>query len=96
MPLWKLTPAAVADDPRWQDHEIWSQVIVRAPTASMARVLASELERNPELPQVGNESLDFRSAFEDEKLYWVEQLSDSVAAKFGGEDGPMGIVETTR
>ncbi len=96
MPLWKITPVAAADDPRWQDRKIWSQVIVRAPTAAMARVLASELERDPTLPQVGNESLDFQSAFQDEKLYWVEQLPDSTAARFGGEDGPMGIVETVQ
>lgn len=92
MPLWKITPVAAADDPRWQDRKIWSQVIVRAQTAAMARVLASELERDPTLPQVGNESLDFQSAFQDEKLYWVTQLSPEEAAALGGDAGEQGVI----
>lgn len=96
MPLWKLAPAAAADDPRWLDHAMWSQVVVRAPTAAMARVLAGQLERDPDAPSLGNESHDFKSAFDDEKLYWVEELPDAAASRYAGENGPLGIVETAR
>lgn len=91
MPLWRLRPATSPRDPRWQGRRIWREVVVGAPTAAMARVIASRLEEDPEAPPVGNESLGFRSGFEDEKLYWAVRLNAAEAAAFGGESGPSGI-----
>ena len=89
MPLWKIVPAADLDDPRWLDRRPWLEVMVRAESAAMARVAASGLDRPPE-PEVGvgNETVGFSSAFDDEKLYWVTQV-DAAAS------GPTEIVSAT-
>ena len=71
MRVWKIVPVTPATDPRWQDHRIWREVLVRAETAAMARLLASELETSGRKVGIGNETLKSRSAFDDEKLYWV-------------------------
>jgi len=99
MPLWKFVPAARRSDPRWQDREPWYEVVVRAETAAMARVTASGLDRPRGPDHVGNESIGFRSAFDDEKLYWVERIDarEFDAARSGplagiGESGPPEIV----
>jgi len=76
MPLWRLSPAADPDDPRWLDHPIWREVVVRAEGAAEARLAASTLEIDPSAPPSGNEWPSRRSAFDDEKLYWVEQMSE--------------------
>lgn len=75
MALWRIVPAADPDDPRWLDHPIWSEVIVRADGAAAARLAASELELDPAAPPSGNEWPSRRSGFEDEKLYWVQEIS---------------------
>ena len=95
MPLWKIAPAAEPGDPRWQDHAIWREVVVRADTAASARLVATRLERDPEIEPSGNESLSFRSAFVDDKLYWVSQLEESQAAP-GEDQGPEEILRATR
>ena len=88
MHLWKIVPVAPPADPRWQDHRIWREVVVCAESAAMARLLAGEMEREDMERQrgrgesaigIGNETLDWRSAFVDEKLYWVTEM-----------DGPPG------
>src|SRR5690606_35571561 len=80
VPLWKIVPAADADDPRWQDRRPWREVLVRADTAALARVTASQLDRPPAAEiGVGNESIGFRSAFDDEKLYWVTEVDPSAS-----------------
>ena len=90
MPLWKIVPAASPDDARWLGSVPWREVIVRADTAAMARLLAAELERTTDDEHgVGNESLGFRSAFEDEKLYWVSEID-------GAATGPHEIVSTVK
>ena len=91
MRLWKIVPVAPPHDPRWQDHRIWREVVVRAETAAMARLIAAELERDASNIGVGNETLKSRSAFDDEKLYWVVETE----AEAGGADewdGPPGVV----
>ena len=80
MPIWRLEPKAAPDDPRWLDHEIWEEVLVKAPTSGMARLAASRLEFDPSRPPTGNENPSFHSAFADEKLYAVS-LHDE------GDDG---------
>jgi hypothetical protein len=79
VPLWKLTPAAAPDDPRWQDRTIWSEVIVEAPTAAFARQFAADWDLPKQLPQVGNESPSPKSGFQDEKLYWARRVADEEA-----------------
>lgn len=74
MPIWKIEPSADPNDSRWLDHEIWREVVVRAPTASLARFEAGKLERDPNAPLAGNELPSFRSAFEDEQLYRVRRI----------------------
>ena len=89
MPLWKIVPAADADDPRWQGRRPWREVLVHADTAAQARLMAADLDRRPGAEVgVGNESIGFRSAFDDEKLYWVTQVDASAS-------GPAEIVSAT-
>jgi hypothetical protein len=82
VPLWKLTPVASADDPRWQSRTIWREVIVEAPTAAFARRFAADWELPKELRHVGNESPSPISGFEDEKLYWARCVPDEDARHF--------------
>lgn len=74
MALWKLTPVAAADDSRWQNRPIWSEVIVEAPTAAFARQFAADWELGSPLRHVGNESPSPKSGFQDEKLYWARRI----------------------
>lgn len=74
MPLWKIEPVADPDDARWLDHKIWREVIVRAPTAALARLAAARMELDHVTPPAGNEEPSARSAFEDEKLYAVREI----------------------
>ena len=41
MPLWRIHPVVHPSDSRWQGRPIWAEVIVRAETAAMARVIAA-------------------------------------------------------
>ncbi len=79
-------------DSRWLNYPIWREVIVRADTAALARLVAARLEYDPDEPPTGNESSTFRSAFEDEKLYWVVELGPDEAAAIGDAAGGSGIV----
>jgi hypothetical protein len=79
MPLWKIQPTADANDARWLDHDIWREVVVRAPTAALARHTAARLEFEAETVPAGNEMPSARSAFEDEKLYRVSPLGPPAA-----------------
>jgi hypothetical protein len=87
--MWKLTPVASADDPRWQDRTIWKEVIVEAPTAAFARQFAAEWALQDIDGQVGNESPSPNSGFEDEKLYWARRVPREQALELRGssEDG---------
>ena len=84
VPMWKLTPVASADDPRWQDRTIWKEVIVEAPTAAFARQFAAEWALQDMDGQVGNESPSPVSGFEDEKLYWVRRVPSEQARELRG------------
>lgn len=76
MALWKIEPVTDADRSRWLDHPIWVEVVVRAPSAALARLLAAEMERDAMIDHAsaGNESHSFSSGFDDEKLYRVRPL----------------------
>ena len=79
MPIWRITPTAHPDDSRWQDREIWAEVIVEAPNAAFARLYARALDGARDR-RVGNESLGPKSGFEDEKLYQVRRCPDGMGA----------------
>lgn len=72
--LWLFEPAASPNDSRWQDRPIWRWVVVAAPNAALARLVA-ERWALPRLPrQIGNESASPRVGFLDEKLYHVRPV----------------------
>ena len=96
MPLWTIEPVAHFRDPRWLNHTIWRKVVVRAPSASVARVVASDLDRDPEAVPCGNESLGFRSGLVDEKLYRVHRMSAEEAAGIADEAGPDEVLLSLR
>jgi hypothetical protein len=90
MALWALEASAVAEDTRWLDFPIWTDVVVRAPTAAQARLVAAAMEAAEigDPTTAGNETLSFRSGFQDEKLYQVRRihLSDTP------EEGPPAVL----
>jgi hypothetical protein len=90
MALWSLDASAVAEDSRWLDFPIWADVVVRAPTAAQARLVAAAMEAAEigDPTTVGNETLSFRSAFQDEKLYRVRQVHLTDIP----EDGPDAVL----
>ena len=92
MPLWRFVPIADPNDSHWQDRQIWGDVVVRAPSAAMARVLADAAEERRVRGAVGNETKSFRGGFADANLYWVERLSDGETKTHGGAAGPDGVV----
>ncbi len=76
MYFWRIVPAARSDDTRWEDHPIFSEVLVRAETASLARLTAGRvLYKGDAKTQFGEEHDPiFVSAFADEKLYRVSEV----------------------
>lgn len=86
MPVWQIQPVAHPSDPRWQGRSAWEEVIVRAPSAAIARTVAARLEVDPSARGVGNESSGPQSGFADEKLYWVRRLDSAAARRFGNRD----------
>ena len=76
MYLWRIVPSARPSDTRWEDHPVYAEVIVRAESASLARLTAGRaLYRDDVKTQFGEERDPiFISAFADEKLYRVSQL----------------------
>lgn len=94
--LWMITPSAGAEDSRWLDFPLWVEVIVRAPSAIRARRVAAEMEAQmtADPTPVGNETLAFRSAFQDEKLYQVRPLLPADAPEHD-PDGPEKVLSAT-
>ena len=91
MRIWKIIPVATERDPHWQDRRIWREVIVRAETASLARLLAAKLDQDGDSAGMGNETPGTRSGFDDEKLYWVTEL-DTGAVSPADLNGPPGVL----
>jgi len=92
MPLWRFVPVADPHDSHWQDRRIWHGVVVRAPSAAMARVLADAAEERRVYGAVGNETKSFRGGFSDPNLYWVERVPTAETDALGGSAGPPGVV----
>jgi hypothetical protein len=93
--LWRIHAVANPRDARWQGHRVWKEVIVRAETAAMARLVARSLDQQSadQVPRSANS--EFWSAFRDEKLYWVQRVSSREAERFGDETGPDEVVAAT-
>lgn len=100
MPVWKLVPSTHETDPRWQDRPIYAEVIVRAPTAGLARRQAARFELGVDPDDtgraVGNGSEPLGSGLEDEKLYRMVLLDEaSLPDEFRrGGDGVLHSVKT--
>jgi hypothetical protein len=88
-------PTARDTDPRWQGRQIFTEVLVRADTAGMARHLAArfELGVDPDATgqTIGNSSEPLGSALEDEKLYQMLTLDDA-ALDDVIRHGPPGVL----
>ena len=93
MPLWRLIPVADPRDSRWQDRQIREGLIVRAPSAAMARIYADRQVPSTGDGAVGNESRSFRGGFADANLYWVQRVPATEAKQLGGDTGPDGVVQ---
>lgn len=91
MPLWRFTPVADKYDSRWQDRQIWHDLVVRAPTPAMARIHAERWECKGMPEAVGNETRSYRGGFADANLYWVQRVTGDAAKKLG-EKGADGVV----
>jgi hypothetical protein len=91
--IFRLTPTAAPDDPRWDIAINHGTILVRAESAAEARVVAAWSETDfLRLPtKMGgshSSTPELASAFRDEKLYAVDE-DDS--GDFPAE-GPKGIV----
>lgn len=77
MKLWKIEPVADTDDPRWLDHHMWQEVVVRAETSGEALNLARVMDemKMSDVATVGNESQALTSGLGDEKLYRIKPLN---------------------
>jgi hypothetical protein len=95
MPVWMLIPSTHDTDPRWQGRPIFTEVLVRADTAGMARHLAARFELGVDPDDtgraVGNGSEPLGSALEDEKLYQMLTLDDA-ALDDAIRHGPPGVL----
>ncbi len=94
MYLWRIVPSARVDDTRWEDHPVFEEVVVRAESASLARLTAGRaLYTGNAKVQFGEEHDPiFVSAFADEKLYRVSRAEDP---RFPG-DGAREVVFSKR
>ena len=97
MALWNIKAAADADDPRWMNRTIWSEVVVRAETPAEARLLAGEMEYREVGGEtgIGNETHGFQSGFSDEKLYVVRPLGGENGGTWP-ESGPDEVLHAVR
>ena len=88
--VWKFSPVAHAEDPRWQGRQIARTLYVEAATSAEAIVAAQSWDTRNVSGHVGNESAHDHSAFADEKLYRVDRLGDDEIAALGNAShGPV-------
>lgn len=88
--VWKFTPVAHADDPRWLGRTSAETLYVAAPTSAEAIVAAAAWDAGTILGHVGNESAHTHSAFADEKLYRIDRVSAEEGAALGHPDDAAG------
>lgn len=87
--VWKFTPVAHAEDPRWQRREIAQTLFVAAPTSAEAIVAAAAWDSRDVTGHVGNESAHNHSAFADEKLYRVDRATPEEIDTLDSASGPI-------
>ena len=80
MTRWRIYPVAAPGDGRWQGRHIWPQTVVEAGSAAEARLVAAAEVLDATQPKVGNESKAVVVGFEDEKLYWVQEVAGGTPA----------------
>lgn len=88
MALWVIEPVARPEDPIWQDRQQWSRVVVRAPTAALARVVAEPLDRPNYEARPGFQYPGRASGFLNEKIYRVRPCNDNTLEP----DGPPAVL----
>ena len=92
MPLWRISPAPRELEAARLDYGQWSEVIVRAPNAAYARVIASA-ELGDRSKRIGNETAAGYAGLEDEKLYHVVRLSDGAANRYRTDKRREGVLK---
>ncbi len=94
MHLWKIEPVAEADDPRWLDHRMWREVVVRAETAGEALNLARVMDemKMRDVATVGNESQALTSGIGDDKLYGIKRLNAAEDGRGFSTEGEAGVL----
>lgn len=94
MHIYRMEPAAEPGDPNWDIAPSHGTVFVRARSPADARIVASEAEQDflgtDSLP-ADDKSTRFASAFRNDKLYSVTEVTGS---KYSAE-GPREVVEGT-
>lgn len=95
MALWLFTPVAAPDDPRWLNHPRFSRIVVRADTAALARLAATEWELPTDTEAVGNESHGNIAGAMDEKLYSVSPLPAEESEGLE-PDGAPAVLQSVR
>lgn len=95
MPIWRFQPVKPPHDAAWLGRPIWKEVIVRADTTGMARLVASKLEQSDSPGGIGNESHSFNSGLDDERLYWIKPLPPEEAARFDDAPGEPAVLSAT-
>lgn len=91
MTVWRIRPVTPPNASRWQGRQVWDEVVVKAPKAAFARIVAARLEVDANARGVGNESVGPKSGFMDEKLYWIGRL-DSTAIYGSDESADMSVL----
>ncbi len=92
MGLWVFTPAAAANDPRWQGRKQFDRVVVRAPSPAFARLVARTLDTPDKALEYGQQDPHLGSGFKDELLYHVAPYPGSEDSG-AGPDAVLDAVE---
>lgn len=92
MKIFRLEPITSPDDPNWDLAPSQGTVVVRAESPADARIVASEAEEDflgsGALP-ADDKSTRFASAFRNDKLYSVSEVTDDEHSA----DGPREVLE---
>lgn len=92
--VWKLTPVAQPEDPRWLGRSPRPETFVAAATSGEALLTAAKWDMSDSDGRVGNESGHLHSAFGDEKLYRIDRATgEEVATVSLPIDGPSVLEE---
>jgi len=90
--IWKFTPVAHRDDPRWLGRTDLKTVFVAAETLGEALLAVQQWSAADEAGGVGNESGHDHSVYADEKLYRADRASAEEAAPFADQATRRGVL----